>query len=157
MVMETISRTQLARRTREVIEAARRRGPVMVESYGQEQVAVLDALDFRLLRAAATHRNRAARSDAPRGHGAAGTEPLGLTEAEVQACVDRAGGDVQAGWNLVLEAYLTGDTSLGRTAELLRMSRWELQDRLERLGIALQDAPEDMASAVDEAAALRSE
>ena len=44
----TISRTELARNTRKVIEHARRTGPLVVESYGEQQAAVLDITDYHL-------------------------------------------------------------------------------------------------------------
>ena len=48
-----ISRTDLARKTREILEVVLRGQTVIVESYGQEQVVLLDALDYHILRAAA--------------------------------------------------------------------------------------------------------
>ncbi len=150
MVTQTISRTDLARRTREVIEKARQRGPVMVESYGEEQVAVLDALDFRLLQAVVAY------------HGTPTVEvkspndvPAGLTTAEVEAHVRSSGGGPQAATNLILAAYLDGVISLGRAAELLGLTRWDLLDRLTRLDIPIRDAFDDLSAAVAEAAVLR--
>jgi predicted HTH domain antitoxin len=64
--------------------------------------------------------------------------------------VQRAGGNVQAGWNVILGACYDGDISLGRAAELLTLSRWELQERLSRLEIALRD-PDDGAPAATDA------
>ncbi|HBY95358.1 MAG TPA: hypothetical protein DEP84_15635, partial [Chloroflexi bacterium] len=54
-VMPVITKTELARNTRQVVDQARRGQPVMVESYGQEQVAIVDAIDYRLLRAVAAY------------------------------------------------------------------------------------------------------
>ena len=50
-VATIISKTDLARRTRQIVNQARRGGAVIVESYGEEQVAILDAADYRCLRA----------------------------------------------------------------------------------------------------------
>ena len=47
----TISKTDLARRTRQVVDSARRGDTIIVESYGEEQVVVLDAVNYRILRA----------------------------------------------------------------------------------------------------------
>jgi prevent-host-death family protein len=44
-----ISRTDLARNTREIIEQARSGAPVVIASHGHEQVVMLDAFDYRLL------------------------------------------------------------------------------------------------------------
>ena len=45
----TFSRTDLTRRTREILELVRRGQPAVIESYGEEQAVLLDPLDFRLL------------------------------------------------------------------------------------------------------------
>ena len=54
-VATIISKTDLARRTRQIVNQARRGGAVIVESYGEEQVAILDAADYRCLRAVAAY------------------------------------------------------------------------------------------------------
>jgi predicted HTH domain antitoxin len=40
-----------------------------------------------------------------------------------------------------LQAYLAGDISLGKAAELLGLSRFELQERFVRLGVPLRLGP----------------
>jgi len=75
-----ISRTQLARNTRQTIEQARRGQTILVESYGEEQVAIVDALDYRLLRAVAVYR---AWPDDPTQEAQA--TPQGLTDADLTA------------------------------------------------------------------------
>jgi len=132
----TISRTDLARRTREALEHAQRGETVFIESYGAEQAAIIDAREYYLLRAVATHRNRPL---APVTH--AETAPRGLTEDEVQARVAAAGGDRQEAWSAVITAYLDGDISLGRAALLLGLSRFELQAHFNRLGLPAQPGP----------------
>lgn len=132
----TISRTDLARRTREALEHAQRGETVFIESYGAEQAAIIDAREYYLLRAVATHRNRPL---APVTH--AETAPRGLTEDEVQARVAAAGGDRQEAWSAVITAYLDGDISLGRAALLLGLSRFELQAYFNRLGLPAQPGP----------------
>lgn len=129
----TISRTELARSTRQALEQARRGQTVLVASYGEEQVAIIDALDYRLLRAVAAYR---ARPGAPAADEAA--RPQGLTDEAVTAAQADAGDNPQASWDLVMAAYLDGDISLGRAAELLAQSRFELQARLNRLSIPLR-------------------
>ena len=49
------SKTELARRTRQIVDRARRGEAVIVESYGEEQVAVIDAIDYRILSAVAAY------------------------------------------------------------------------------------------------------
>jgi hypothetical protein len=126
----TISRTDLARRTRETIEQARRGHVVFVESYGAEQVAIVDAQDYHLLRAVAAYRSQ---PPAPIDDPAAA--PRGLTETVVQARVAAAGGDVQEAWDAVVAAHLAGDISLGRAAALLGTERFDLMARFNRLGL----------------------
>jgi hypothetical protein len=132
----TISRTELARSTRQAIEQARRGQTILVESYGEEQVAIVDALDYRLLRAVAHYR---ARPDSPAQDAAA--VPQGLTAAALEAAQNEAGNDPQAVWDEVVTAYLDGHISLGRAAGLLKQSRFELTARFNRLGLPLRLGP----------------
>ena len=53
-----------------------------------------------------------------------------LDADEVQRAVSAAEGDAQAAWNRVLKAYLDGDISLGRAAQLLELSRFDLLERM---------------------------
>ena len=129
----TISRTDLARSTRQTLEQVRRGQTVLVESYGEEQVAIVDALDYRLLRAVALYR---ARQDAPAQDPTA--VPQGLGAEAVETAVSTAQGDPQAAWNLIIAAYLDGHVSLGRAADLLSQSRFELTARFNRLGLPLR-------------------
>ncbi len=54
MALKTILRTELARKTREVVTSVQEGQPTLVRSYGQDQVVLLDALDYRLLCGVAT-------------------------------------------------------------------------------------------------------
>jgi prevent-host-death family protein len=130
--MIPVSRTDLARNTRGVIELVRRGRPVVVESYGEEQIVLLDVLDYRLLQAAASYpRGRQAPVNTP------GMAPRGLTETELVQAMTTGSGDEQTRWNRVMTAYLDGDINLGRTADLLGLQRFDLMDRLDRLGLPL--------------------
>ena len=151
MTATIISKTDLARRTREVVDQARRGDPIIVESYGQEQVAILDAIDYRCLQALAVVRHQ---SPQPSTINNAGLAPAGLTVSDVEQAQALADGDVQAAWNLVIAAYVNGAISLGRAAELLHLSRFELQYRLNRLGQPLRMGSVDVDEALSEAAAL---
>jgi hypothetical protein len=51
----TIGKTDLARQTRRMLDRARRGETLIVESYGEEQVAVVDVQDYRILRALAAY------------------------------------------------------------------------------------------------------
>ncbi len=145
-----ISRTDLARHTRRVLERARRSGPVIVTGHGDEEAVVLDITDYRLLRAAATYRLQQEGAQ-PRTKA---EMPRGLSEAEVQTAIEAAGGNVQAGWDRVMAAYWDGDISLGRAAELLGLSRFEIMERLHRLGLPIYMGPQTFEELEDELAAL---
>jgi prevent-host-death family protein len=133
-VSTIISKTDLARRARQVVDQARRGRPVIIESYGEEQVAVLDAADYRCLRAIVAYY---ALPPHPAPISDPTLAPRGLDQPEVQAAVAAAEGDSQAAWNHVLAAYLDGDISLGRAAQLLGVDRFDLTERLNRLGLPL--------------------
>jgi len=113
MTRITISQSDLAEKTQEVVDRVHHGEVAVVESFGQEQAVLLDPLDFRLLRALA---------QCAADHGESG--------------VEAAGPDVRA-----LQAYLADDISLGKAAELLGLSRFELQDRFVRLGVPLRLGP----------------
>ncbi len=150
-VSTTISKTDLARRSRQVVDQARRGRPVIIESYGEEQVAVLDAGDYRCLRAIAAYYvlppHPAPVSDPT-------LAPRGLDQPEVQAAVAAAEGDIQAAWNRVIAAYLDGDISLGHAAQLLGVARFELTERFSRLGLPLRLGSATPAEARQELARL---
>ena len=132
----TISRTELARSTRQAIEQARRGQTILVESYGEEQVAIVDILDYRLLRAVAAYRTQA---NVPAQD--INAIPQGLTEEFIHTSQSAAGDDPQVVWDLVIAAYLDGQISFGRTAVLLKQPRFELQARFNRLGLSLHLGP----------------
>ena len=73
----------------------------------------------------------------------------------MQRAVAAAEGDAQAAWNRVLKAYLDGDISLGRVAQLLELSRFDLLERMNRLGLPLYVGSAGLAEAQREVAALR--
>ncbi|MFQ5796019.1 MAG: UPF0175 family protein [Candidatus Bipolaricaulia bacterium] len=147
-----INKTDLARRTRQIVDLVRRGHTVIVESYGEAQVAIMDILDYRLLRAVATYR---ATPPQPAPIRDETISPRGLKEEEVKQAIRDASGDEQAAWNRVMAVYLDGDISLGRAAQLLDLSRFELVERFNRLGIPLQLGPTSIEEARAEFEALR--
>lgn len=149
MTIITISRTQLARKTRQVVEQARRSGGVIVESYGEEQVAILDVQDYRLLMAMAAYRSLPRRDTSANSPS---LTPAGLTD-EV---ADKDGDSLQLRWNRVITAYLDGDISIGRAALLLGISRYELVERCTRLNVPLLLGPQHVEEAAADFAALQS-
>ena len=140
----TVSKTDLARRTRQIVDRARRGEAIIVESYGEEQVAVVDVTDYRILRALAVYY-----ASLPRADGPAPAEGglVGLSEAQLAAAVHEAGGTAQQRWNIVIGAYLEGQINTGRAAELLGLLSFELDQRFQRLGIPRRIGPESMEEA----------
>ena len=136
--ISTITKTDLARRTRQVVDRARRGDTIIVESYGEEQVVVMDAMDYHILRAVAAFQtippHRAPVNDPS-------LEPAGLSEAEVERAWQTAGESPQARWNRVINAYLDGHINLGRAATLLALSSYELEERFRRLEVPRRIGP----------------
>lgn len=71
-------------------------------------------------------------------------------EREVAAAND----DPQVAWDLAITAYLDGDISLGRAATLLKLSRFDLTVRFNRLGLPMHLGATTVAEARAEAEAL---
>jgi prevent-host-death family protein len=119
MIRTVISQADLTNKIQEIVDRVQRGEVMVVEQSGQEQVVLLDLLDFRLLWALAQ---------------CATDEKERKEEPEDQ--------DIQP-----LRAYLADEISLGKAAELLNLSRFELQARFLRLGVPLRIGP----STLDEA------
>lgn len=124
MTRTTISQADLARKTQEVVDRVQHGEVAVVETSGQEQAVLLDPVDFRLLQALA----QCAIEDRERAR---------PSDSDVEA----------------LQAYLADEISLGKTADLLGLSRFELQDRFFRLGVPLRLGPATLAEAQAEVAA----
>lgn len=142
-----ISRTDLARRTRRALDMVRGGQPVIVTDRGDEEAVLLDIFDYRLLQAVAAYRAGAALQQG-------GSTPRGLSAEEVREAIANARGDVQAAWNRVVAAYLDGDISLGRMADLLGLSRFVLLERINRLGLPVMSGPLTPEKLASEIAAL---
>lgn len=135
----TIGQEHLGRNMNEVIEQAHQGDiVVVVDDGGVEQVAILHVFDYRILRAVAAYHAMPPHA-APIADPA--LAPRGLDFAEMQQAIAEASGNPQAGWNRVLAAYLDADISLGRAAGLLGLSRLEMANRFQCLGLPLQIGP----------------
>ena len=148
----TIGKTDLARQTRRMLDRARRGETLIVESYGEEQVAVVDVQDYRILRALAAYH---ALPPHPAPVNDPSLEPAGLTEKEVETAVRAADGSPQARWNRVLQAYLDEHINLGRAAVLLELSVFELEDRFRRLDVPRRYGPETPEEVLEDAETAR--
>ena len=130
--VQYVRKTDLARNTRRVISAVLRGQTAVVESHGQPEVAIIDIVDYRILRAVMRYYAQQPKIDVE----------AGLSDQEVAATADP-----QARFNLVLAHYLAGAISLARAAELLDLSWLDLRTRCLRLDVPLRTAPADLAEA----------
>jgi hypothetical protein len=121
-----ISPKDLEGKTREIVERVRHGEMAVVEASGEEQVVLLDAMDFRLLSALAACATEA-------------SEIEGKTPADAR----------------ILRAYLDDEISLGKAAEELGLSRFDLTDRFRRLGVPLPFGPTSLEDARSEIATMR--
>ncbi|MBN1877095.1 MAG: UPF0175 family protein [Anaerolineae bacterium] len=136
-VLQKVSRTELARNTRRVLSDVQRGRTTLIETHGEPEAALLDIVDYRILRAVV--RYYAELPDIDR--------EVGLTQATVKA-VD----DPEARYALIFAHYLAGSISLARAAELLDMPWLELRARCQRLDVPLRSVPGDAESAAADVA-----
>ena len=125
----TISRTELARNTREVVERVRGGQTVVIQSYGEDQVVLLDALDYRILRALVSYAVNSASAEQAQ---------------TIEDALDR-----------IMQAYLDKHISLAKAAEQLGLSRYDLMERFDRLGVPLRMGPASLDEARDEVMTAR--
>ena len=118
----TISRTELARNTREIVEQVRKGDTVFVQSYGEDQIVLLDFRDYMILKA--------------------------LVDYALRETTDLQASDVSE----VMHRYLDEQISLAKASELLGLSRYELMERFDRLNIPLRLGPETLEDAQEEVA-----
>ena len=137
--LQRVRKTDLARNTRQVIRNVQRGQTVLVESHGQAEAAIMDILDYRILRAFLAYHTRPPKVDSK-----------GL-DAENLSGLD----DPQQICDLVLAHYLAGAISLRRAAELLELPALDLQTRFQRLDVPLNLGAMDEQAARDEVDAAR--
>ena len=130
--MIRISKTDLARNTRQVINDVLRGQGAFIESHGKPEAAIVDIVNYRILRAVMRYHTNRPKIDSD----------AGLLEATLQR-----GQDVQARYDQVMAHYLAGSISLGRAAELLGTSWLDLRTRCLRLDVPLPAAPATLAEA----------
>ena len=124
MTRTIISPSDLSMRTREILDRVQEGELAVVASGGEERIVLLDALDYRLLRALA----RCATGGDANG---------GMLEARV------------------LSDYLSEKINLGKAAELLQLSRFDLEQSFRRLGVPLRRGARSIEDAQAEIAAAR--
>jgi hypothetical protein len=127
-----ISKTDLARNTRQVINDVLRGHTAFIESHGKPEAAIIDIVDYRILRAVMRYHMLRPKVD----------PDAGLVEADLQRSPD-----AQARYDQVMAHYLAGGISLGRAAELLGTSWLDLRTRCLRLDVLGPAAPATPAEA----------
>lgn len=126
MTRTIISPSDLSQRTREILDRVQEGELAVVASGGEERIVLLDVLDYRVLRALAFFAT---------GEDAGPGDPLE---------------------SRVLRDYLDERISLGKAAQLLKVSRFELEASFQRLGIPVRRGPLSIEDAQAEiATALR--
>jgi hypothetical protein len=128
----TVRKTDLARNTRQVIHKVQRGQTALIESHGQPEAAIMDIVDYRIMRAVMHYYAQPPEIDVK----------AGLTDQAVQSIADP-----QACYNLVFAYYLAGSISLARAAELVSLPWLDLRTRCLRLDVPLRTAPADMTEA----------
>lgn len=120
--IKRVPKTDLARQTRQVINAVMRGHTVVIESHGHPEVAIVDIVDFYIMRAVMSYH-----AYQPE------IEPeAGLTEQQVEEI-----SDPQDRYDLVLAHYLTNSINLEWAAELLGLAWLDLYTRCQRLNVPL--------------------
>lgn len=140
--IQYIAKTTLARQTHKIIRDVQRGQTVVVEHHGQPEAAIMDIMDYYLLRAALYYHTQSPEIDAG----------VGLSEETVAAL-----NSLPEQVGLVMAYYLAEAISLGRAAELLHLPRLDLQTRCLRLEIPLRSGPgtpDEIASDLANAAAF---
>lgn len=138
--IQRIRKTDLARNTREVLNTVMRGQTALIESHGKPEAAILDIVDYLIVRAVLHYHARPPKIEVD----------AGLTDAAAAATAD-----LQERYNLVLAHYLADAISLGRAAELLNLSGFDLRMRFVRLDVPLRLGPATIEEALAEVETLR--
>lgn len=130
--VQHVRKTDLARKTRQIIHRVQRGQPAIVENHGQAEVAVIDIYDYRIMRAVMRYYAQPTVIDNAKG----------LTDTEISSISSS-----QQRYDLVFAHYLAGAISLAHAAELLLLSWLDLRTRCLRLDVPLRTAPADIIEA----------
>lgn len=136
-----IPKTLLARKTRQVLQSVQRGQTAIVENHGQPEAAIIDIIDYHIVRAVLRYHANPAELD----------PEAGLSDSKLEG-ID----DLQARFDIVLAHYLGQVISLGRAAELLNLAWVDLRFRFSRLDVPLYLSPETMEEAQAEIDAILS-
>lgn len=132
--IQYVRKTDLARNTREIMRKVQRGQIAIVENHGQAEAAILDIVDYYILRAVARYH-----ANPPL------VEPGGISDEAAAKLVDP-----QERFDVVMAHYLSEYISTGRTAELLGMVWADMRAHFARLDVPLNLGPRTSAEAQDE-------
>jgi len=136
-----ISYTELAPQTRTMIKQAHSGQAIIVEEDGEDRAILMDPVDYRLLVAMlAYHTSPVEERQVQNGTSLF----IGLPESEL------CGMTKQERWNRVMRTYLNDEISLGRAANLLDISRFQLDKYFRRLNIPRRIGPVNLEDARSE-------
>lgn len=134
-----VPKTDLARKTRQVLQAVQRGQTAIIESHGQAEAAILDIEDYRILRAVMRYHAHKIQVDPE-----AGLSDAGLAGFE----------DPQERVDQVIAHYLGEGISLARAAELLGLPWLLLRTRFLKLDVPLLAGPGEPDEVRDELRAI---
>jgi prevent-host-death family protein len=138
--LQFIPKTDLARKTRQVLKAVQRGQTAIIESHGQPEAAILDIVDYRILRAVMRFHANKIEID----------PEAGLSHETIAALKEP-----QEQYDLVLAYYLGEGISLGHAAELLELPWLDLRARFLRLDVPILAGPDQPAEVLAEINAIK--
>ncbi|MCB9135851.1 MAG: type II toxin-antitoxin system prevent-host-death family antitoxin [Anaerolineales bacterium] len=133
--LQYIPKTDLARKTRQVLKAVQRGQTAIIESHGQPEAAIMDIIDYRILRAVMRFHAHKLEVDLVQGLSLAAFETLQGPQTQ---------------YDYVLAYYLQEGISLARAAELLGLPWLDLRTRFLRLDVPVLTDPESPEGVLDE-------
>ena len=136
--IQRVSDTDLAQQTQRILHDVQRGYTAVVERQGEPDVAMIDMIDYRIMRAALRY--------------FAERPAIELNPGLAESTLYESSG-IQERFDLVLSHYLAGIISLGRAAELLNLPMIALRSRFTRLHVLLYLGPTDIDDARAEAQA----
>ena len=137
--LQFIPKTELARKTRQVLQAVQRGQTAIIENHGQAEAAILDIIDYRILRAVMKFHVQKTDVD----------PEAGLSDKAV-AAID----DPQEKVDRVITYYLGEGISLSRAAELLALAWLDLRTRFLRLDVPILVGPDQPDEVLEEIRAI---
>lgn len=137
---QILPKTDLARRTRQVLQAVQRGQTAIIESHGQPEAAILEIDDYRILRSVMRFHAHKIEFD----------PETGPTDASLAGFEDP-----QEKVDQVIAYYLEEGISLGRAAELLGFPWLDLRTRFLRLDVPILVGPDQPDEVLAELRAIK--